>query len=90
MSETAPLLQIENLHASAGNIAILKGVRGRYEEHHGLKITDEALEVLVRISAPVGIGAQGSDSAVAAFSLLIFFIPPPRWPGRRGSPARSG
>ena len=26
MSETAPLLQIENLHASAGNIAILKGV----------------------------------------------------------------
>jgi Fe-S cluster assembly ATP-binding protein len=26
VSETAPLLQIENLHASAGNIAILKGV----------------------------------------------------------------
>lgn len=26
MSETAPLLQIENLHASAGDIAILKGV----------------------------------------------------------------
>ncbi len=30
---------------------ILKGIRSRYEEHHGLKITDEALEAAARLAA---------------------------------------
>ncbi|HHX64987.1 MAG TPA: ATP-dependent Clp protease ATP-binding subunit [Chloroflexi bacterium] len=32
-------------------IAILRGVRNRYEEHHQLKITDEALEAAARLAA---------------------------------------
>lgn len=31
-------------------IEILKGLRPRYEEHHGLEITDDALEAAVRLS----------------------------------------
>ena len=31
--------------------AILKGLRGRYEEHHKVKITDEALSAAVKLSA---------------------------------------
>lgn len=31
-------------------IAILKGLRDRYEAHHGVKITDEALEVAAKLS----------------------------------------
>ena len=32
-------------------ISILRGIRGRYEEHHHLKITDEALEAAARLAA---------------------------------------
>lgn len=32
-------------------IGILKGIRGRYEEHHNVKITDEAIESAVKLSA---------------------------------------
>jgi ATP-dependent Clp protease ATP-binding subunit ClpC len=32
-------------------MAILRGLRARYEEHHGLKITDEAIDGAVRLSA---------------------------------------
>ncbi len=32
-------------------IAILKGVRQRYEEHHGLKISDEALEAAAELAS---------------------------------------
>jgi ATP-dependent Clp protease ATP-binding subunit ClpC len=32
-------------------IAILKGVRARYEEHHGLTITDEALEAAAELAS---------------------------------------
>ncbi|MDO5350497.1 MAG: ATP-dependent Clp protease ATP-binding subunit [Lachnospiraceae bacterium] len=32
-------------------IAILKGLRGRYEEHHKVTITDDALEAAVKLSA---------------------------------------
>ncbi|MGE3961940.1 MAG: ATP-dependent Clp protease ATP-binding subunit [Dehalococcoidia bacterium] len=32
-------------------IAILKGLRPRYEEHHGVKITDEAVDAAVRLGA---------------------------------------
>jgi ATP-dependent Clp protease ATP-binding subunit ClpC len=32
-------------------LAILRGIRSRYEEHHGLEITDEALETAVRLAA---------------------------------------
>ena len=31
-------------------IEILKGIRSRYEEHHGLKISDEAIEAAVRMA----------------------------------------
>lgn len=31
-------------------LQILRGVRGRYEAHHGLKITDEALRAAIRLS----------------------------------------
>ncbi|MEZ4501731.1 MAG: AAA family ATPase [Dehalococcoidia bacterium] len=31
-------------------VEVLKGLRPRYEEHHGLKITDEALEAAARLS----------------------------------------
>ena len=32
-------------------VAILRGLRPRYEEHHGLRITDEALEAAARLSS---------------------------------------
>ena len=32
-------------------ISILKGLRGQYESHHNVKITDEAVEAAVRLSA---------------------------------------
>ena len=32
-------------------IEIIKGLRGKYEEHHGIAITDEAIEAAVRLSA---------------------------------------
>ena len=32
-------------------IAILRGIRPRYEEHHGVRITDDALEAAVHLSA---------------------------------------
>jgi ATP-dependent Clp protease ATP-binding subunit ClpA len=35
----------------ADSVAILKGLRGRYEEHHGVKFSDAALEAAVRLSA---------------------------------------
>jgi len=35
----------------ADSIAILKGLRGRYEAHHGVKYSDAALEAAVRLSA---------------------------------------
>ncbi len=35
----------------AETLDILRGIRHRYEEHHGLEITDEALQEAVRLSA---------------------------------------
>lgn len=32
-------------------VTILKGLRGKYEAHHHVKITDEAVEAAVRLSA---------------------------------------
>ena len=32
-------------------VAILRGLRSRYEEHHGLRITDDALEAAARLSS---------------------------------------
>ncbi len=32
-------------------IAILKGLRGKYEQHHGIVITDEAIEAAVKLSS---------------------------------------
>ncbi|MBQ0043220.1 MAG: ATP-dependent Clp protease ATP-binding subunit [Lachnospiraceae bacterium] len=32
------------------SIAILRGIRGKYEEHHGVEITDEALVACVKLS----------------------------------------
>lgn len=36
--------------SAADAVAILKGLRSRYEEHHKLKITDEAIEAAVKLS----------------------------------------
>ena len=43
-----PVLVEEPSQADA--IAILKGLRGKYEEHHGVVITDEAIEAAVTLS----------------------------------------
>jgi len=37
--------------SEADSINILKGLRSRYEEHHGVRFTPEALEAAVRLSA---------------------------------------
>lgn len=37
--------------SEADSVAILKGLRGRYEEHHGVKFSEAALEAAVRLSA---------------------------------------
>ena len=37
--------------SEADSVAILKGLRGRYEAHHGVKYSDAALEAAVRLSA---------------------------------------
>ncbi len=49
-------------------IAILKGLRDRYEEHHGVEITDSALESAVKMSA--------LDEA-AAMAGLKMYMPSP-------------
>ncbi len=40
------------------SLEILKGLREKYEKHHSLQITDEALEAAV--SSPPGISTTGS------------------------------
>jgi ATP-dependent Clp protease ATP-binding subunit ClpC len=45
-------------------IAILKGIRPKYEEHHGVKITDEAVEGAVRLSARYMTERQLPDKAI--------------------------
>lgn len=42
---------IVNEPNQAESIAILKGLRDRYEAHHGVKISDEAIEAAVKLSA---------------------------------------
>ncbi len=37
--------------SEADTIGILKGLRPKYEEHHGIEITDEAVEAAVRLSS---------------------------------------
>ncbi len=39
-----------NEPSQADAIAILQGLRGKYEEHHGIVITDEAIEAAVQLS----------------------------------------
>ena len=45
-------------------IAILRGLRPRYEEHHGLKISDPAIEAAVRLSARYLTERQLPDKAI--------------------------
>ena len=35
------------------SVLILKGLRDRYEAHHKLKITDEAIDAAVKMSQPL-------------------------------------
>ena len=37
--------------SESDTIAILKGLRPKYEEHHGIEITDEAIEAAVKLSS---------------------------------------
>ncbi len=45
-------------------VAILRGLRPRYEKHHGLKITDEALAAAARLSARYLTERQLPDKAI--------------------------
>ena len=45
-------------------IEILKGLRSRYEEHHGVKFTDPAIEAAVELSARHISGSQLPDKAI--------------------------
>ncbi len=45
-------------------VAILKGLRGRYEEHHGVKISDEALEAAAELSHRYISDRQLPDKAI--------------------------
>ena len=45
-------------------IAILRGLRPRYEEHHGLSISDPAIEAAVRLSARYMTERQLPDKAI--------------------------
>ncbi|MDA0353438.1 MAG: AAA family ATPase [Chloroflexi bacterium] len=45
-------------------IAILKGIRPKYEQHHGVKITDEAVEAAVRLSSRYLTERQLPDKAI--------------------------
>ncbi len=45
-------------------VQILRGLRPRYEEHHGLKITDAALEAAARLSDRYLTGRQLPDKAI--------------------------
>ena len=45
-------------------IEILKGLRSRYEEHHGVKYTDSALESAVELAARHISGSQLPDKAI--------------------------
>ena len=46
------------------SIAILMGIRERYEEHHRLRITDEAVEVAVRLASRYITGRFLPDKAI--------------------------
>ncbi len=48
----------------ADTIAILKGLRGKYEEHHKLVISDEAIEAAVRMSNRYISGKHQPDKAI--------------------------
>ena len=45
-------------------VAILGGLRARYEEHHGLRIADAALDAAVRLGARYLTGRQLPDKAI--------------------------
>jgi ATP-dependent Clp protease ATP-binding subunit ClpA len=45
-------------------VEILKGLRSRYEEHHGVKFTDPAIEAAVELSARHISGSQLPDKAI--------------------------
>ncbi len=45
-------------------IEILRGLRARYEEHHGLRIADEAIEAAARLSDRYVTGRQLPDKAI--------------------------
>lgn len=50
--------------SSMDTIEILKGLRQKYEEHHKVKITDEAIEVAVRLSDRYISGRFQPDKAI--------------------------
>jgi ATP-dependent Clp protease ATP-binding subunit ClpC len=62
---------------------MLRGLRGRYEEHHGLRITDEALDAAARLSARYisdrflpDKAIDLVDEAAAKVRIDIFSLPP--------------
>ncbi len=65
-------------------LEILKGLRERYEAHHGVKITDEALDAAINMSVRYINDKKLPDKAVdlideaASRARLYAFAPPPR------------
>ncbi len=64
-------------------IAILRGLKSRYEEHHNLKITDEAVQAAVRLSARYisdrflpDKAIDLMDEAASKVRLAVFNLPP--------------
>ena len=45
-------------------VQILTGLRDRYEAHHGIKISDEAIEAAVKLSVRYVSGRQLPDKAI--------------------------
>jgi ATP-dependent Clp protease ATP-binding subunit ClpC len=65
------------------SIKILHGLRPRYEEHHGLRITDEAVEAAVRLSSRYisdrflpDKAIDLMDEAASRVRLAVFNLPP--------------
>ena len=63
-------------------IKILEGLRDKYEAHHGVKITDEALKAAVELSARYITDRYLPDKAIdlmdeAASKIRIFTVTPP-------------
>lgn len=77
----APVTVGEPSHSEA--VSILRGLRDRYESHHRVKITDEAIDAAVKLSARYIGDRYLPDKAIdlmdeaASAARMASFVPPP-------------